>query len=61
MTAALVGHKNGGRFPSGIQSPGVPIVKQKVEMSADGNLPLQEQGEMLKCPSLSFKRFSSGL
>lgn len=60
VTAVLVGDKRAGRFPPGIQSPGVTIAKQKVEISADGSLPLEEQGEMLECPSLSLERFSSG-
>lgn len=38
-----------------------PIAKQKVEISADGDLALEEQEEMLECPTLSLERFSSGL
>lgn len=42
-------------------SPGVPIAKQKVEMSSDGNLPLEKQWETLECPCLSPSWVSSGL
>lgn len=61
MTAVLVGNENGGRFIQGIQSPGVPIAKQKVEINADRKMPLEEKGEMLECPSLSLRRFCSEL
>lgn len=50
-----------GKVPTKNAVSRVPIAKQKVEISADGNLPLGEQGEMLECPGLSLGRSRSGL